>query len=94
MHKVIPVFYQVTPTNVKRLKGEFGDNFRDREFEFESDEPKIKRWKEALAYVSHKFALTFDEKSALEIEFVNNIVKEVLKKLQDIYAVERSSSSR
>ncbi|CAH2080050.1 unnamed protein product [Thlaspi arvense] len=92
--KVIPIFYKVSPTNVKRLKGEFGDNFRDREWEFESDEPKIKRWKEALAVVSRKFALTFDEQSALEIEFVNNIVKEVLKMLQDIYTMERSQSSR
>ncbi|CAH8338696.1 unnamed protein product [Eruca vesicaria subsp. sativa] len=51
--KVIPVFYKVTTTNVKRLKEEFGDNFRDREWEFESDEPKIKRWKDAINYVSH-----------------------------------------
>ncbi|CAH2080046.1 unnamed protein product, partial [Thlaspi arvense] len=92
--EVIPIFYKVSPTNVKRLKGEFGDNFRDREWEFESDEPKIKRWKEALAVVSRKFALILDENSsALEIEFVNNIVKEVLKMLQDIYTMERSCVS-
>lgn len=60
-HKVIPVFYKVTTTDVKRLKGEFGDYFRDREWEFESDEPKIKRWKEAINYVSHKFALDFND---------------------------------
>ncbi|XP_010481627.1 PREDICTED: uncharacterized protein LOC104760403 isoform X2 [Camelina sativa] len=85
---------KVTPTNVKRLKGEFGDHFRDKEYMYESDEPMIKRWKEAILFVSHKFALTLDEKSStLEINFVETIVKEVLKMLQAISKVQSSQSS-
>lgn len=61
-HKVLPIFYKVTPTNVKRLKGEFGDHFRDKEYMYKFDEPMIKQWKEAIVFVSHKFALTLDEK--------------------------------
>jgi hypothetical protein len=61
--KVLPIFYKVTPTNVKRPKGEFGDHFRDKEYMYESDEPMIKRWKEAIVFISHRFALTLDEKS-------------------------------
>ncbi|CAA0407691.1 unnamed protein product [Arabidopsis thaliana] len=92
--KVLPIFYKVTPTNVKRLKGEFGDHFRDKEYMYESDEPMIKRWKEAIVFISHRFALTLDEKSsALEIGFVETIVKEVLKILQAICKVESSQSS-
>ncbi|KAL1218399.1 Disease resistance protein RPS4B [Cardamine amara subsp. amara] len=79
--KVLPIYYKVTPTNVKRLKGEFGDHFRDKEYMYGSDEPKIKRWKEAIVFVSQKFALTFDEKSN-ESEFVRIIFKEVKKVLR------------
>ncbi|CAL9241828.1 unnamed protein product [Arabidopsis halleri] len=92
--KVLPIFYKVTPTNVKRLKGEFGDHFRDIEYMYKSDEPMIKQWKEAIVFVSHKFALTLDEKSSLlEIDFVETIIKEVLKMLQAICKVESGQSS-
>ncbi|EFH39774.1 hypothetical protein ARALYDRAFT_916997 [Arabidopsis lyrata subsp. lyrata] len=76
------------------LKGEFGDHFRDIEYMYKSDEPMIKQWKEAIVFVSHKFALTLDEKSSLlEIDFVETIVKEVLKMLQAICKVESGQSS-
>lgn len=68
-HKVLPIFYKVTPTNVKRLKGEFGDHFRDKEYMYKSDEPMIKQWKEAIVSVSHKFALALDEKR-YECQFI------------------------
>ncbi|EOA13795.1 hypothetical protein CARUB_v10026890mg [Capsella rubella] len=93
--EVLPIFYKVTPTNVKRLKGEFGDHFRDKEYTYEYDEPMLKRWKKAIYDVSHKFALTFDENSSvLEIYFIETIVKEVLKMLQAISKVEKDQSSR
>ncbi|KAG7589200.1 Toll/interleukin-1 receptor homology (TIR) domain [Arabidopsis suecica] len=62
MLKVLPIFYKVTTTSVKQLKGEFGDHFRDREWEYRFDKPRIDRWKEALAFLSGKLGLTFDEK--------------------------------
>ncbi|KAL1212262.1 Vesicle-associated protein 1-4 [Cardamine amara subsp. amara] len=87
--KVLPVYYKVNPTNVKRLKGEFGDHFRDKEYMYGSEEPRIKRWKEAIVFVSHRFALVYDEKSStLEIDFLATIINEVLKMLQDISTVE------
>lgn len=60
-HKVLPIFYKVTTSNVKQLKGEFGDHFRDREWEYRFDKPRIERWKEALAFISGKLGLTFDD---------------------------------
>ncbi|KAL1222945.1 Disease resistance-like protein CSA1 [Cardamine amara subsp. amara] len=93
--KVLPVFYKVTPENVKKLKGEFGDHFRDKELMFGSDKPKIKQWRDAIFSVSHKFGMTFDENSSvLESDFIETIVKEVLIILQAISTVESGQSSR
>ncbi|KAL0737172.1 hypothetical protein Bca4012_013382 [Brassica carinata] len=78
---VIPIFFKVKPITVKRLRGAFGDQFRDREWEYRCDKPRTDRWKEALASVSCKIGLTFDKKSN-ESKFVRKIVKEVKKMLQ------------
>ncbi|CAL9241812.1 unnamed protein product [Arabidopsis halleri] len=80
--KVLPIFYKVTPTNVKRLKGEFGDHFRDKEYMYESDEPMIKRWKEAIVFVSHKFALTLDEKRS-----ESNLIAEIVASVKKVIAI-------
>ncbi|XP_024011063.1 vesicle-associated protein 1-4 isoform X2 [Eutrema salsugineum] len=72
--RVIPIFFKVDPVTVKQLRGAFGDQFRDREWEYRFDKPIIERWKEALASVSCKIGLTFDKKRI--------IVKEVEKMLQ------------
>ncbi|CAH8333543.1 unnamed protein product [Eruca vesicaria subsp. sativa] len=79
--KVIPIFFKVEPITVKKLRGAFGDQFRDREWEYRCDKPRTDRWKEALASVSRKIGLTFDKKSK-ESKFVRIIVKEVKKMLQ------------
>ncbi|XP_056863620.1 vesicle-associated protein 1-4 isoform X2 [Raphanus sativus] len=72
--KVIPIFFKVEPITVKQLRGAFGDQFREREWEYRCDKPRTDRWKEALASVSCKIGLTFDKKRI--------IVKEVNKMLQ------------
>ncbi|CAH8358655.1 unnamed protein product [Eruca vesicaria subsp. sativa] len=74
--KVIPIFFKVKPITVKQLRGAFGDQFRDREWEYRCDTHRTESWKaEALASVSCKFGLTFDKKSK-ESTFVRIIVKE------------------
>ncbi|XP_010481625.1 PREDICTED: protein PHLOEM PROTEIN 2-LIKE A8 [Camelina sativa] len=79
--KVIPIFFKVEPVTVKQLRGAFGDQFRDREWEYRCDKPRTERWRDALASVSCKIGLTFEKKSN-ESEFVKIIVKEVKKMVQ------------
>ncbi|KAJ4905675.1 protein PHLOEM PROTEIN 2-LIKE A8-like [Raphanus sativus] len=74
-------FEFVEPVTVKQLRGAFGDQFRDREWEYRCDKQRTERWKEALASVSCKIGLTFDKKSN-ESTFVTIIVKEVESMLQ------------
>ncbi|XP_013623925.1 PREDICTED: vesicle-associated protein 1-4-like [Brassica oleracea var. oleracea] len=79
--KVIPIFFNVEPVTVKQLRGAFGDQFRDREWEYRCDKPRTDRWKEALSSVSCKAGLAFDKRSD-ESKFVRIILKEVEKELQ------------
>ncbi|CAN6807515.1 unnamed protein product [Brassica oleracea] len=64
-----------------RHMGAFGDQFRDREWEYRCDKPRTDRWKEALSSVSCKAGLAFDKRSD-ESKFVRIILKEVEKELQ------------
>ncbi|KAF3548279.1 hypothetical protein DY000_02001859 [Brassica cretica] len=80
--KVIPIFFNVEPVTVKQLRGAFGDQFRDREWEYRCDKPRTDRWKEALSSVSCKAGLAFDKRSSDESKFVRIILKEVEKELQ------------
>ena len=46
--KVLPVFYQVDPSEVRKLKGDFGKALTELE-ERIKDKTKVKRWRDALS---------------------------------------------
>ncbi|KAL1222980.1 Disease resistance-like protein CSA1 [Cardamine amara subsp. amara] len=71
---VIPVFYKLMVSEVKDLKGEFGEHFRDLAKGTSGDQ--IKKWKKVLDFVSQRMGLVFNEKSD-EFSFINSIVTEV-----------------
>ncbi|XP_010494467.1 PREDICTED: protein PHLOEM PROTEIN 2-LIKE A6-like [Camelina sativa] len=82
--KAIPIFYKVPTESVKQLVGVFGDHFRRREWEYRYEQERIDRWKEAVACVSGKIGMVFDDKSLSESDFIGNIVKKVLISLEEI----------
>lgn len=54
--KVIPIFYKVKANDVRNQTGEFGRYFWNLAKASSGEE--IKKWKEALEFVSHKMGLT------------------------------------
>ncbi|GJX79707.1 TMV resistance protein N-like protein, partial [Tanacetum coccineum] len=46
--KVLPVFYNVDPSNVRAQKGSFHAAFEHHEVRFTDNMEKVKRWREAL----------------------------------------------
>ncbi|XP_019155381.1 PREDICTED: uncharacterized protein LOC109152249 [Ipomoea nil] len=46
---VVPIFYDVEPSDVRKQKGSFGDSFKELvEFVKDEEEKKVRRWKEVL----------------------------------------------
>ncbi|EFH50119.1 predicted protein [Arabidopsis lyrata subsp. lyrata] len=78
---VIPIFYKVEPSTVKRQKGEFGDNFRDL-VEFIDEETK-NNWTEALKSIPLLTGFVLNENSD-EDDLIFKVVKEVKKALNII----------
>ncbi|KAG2665082.1 hypothetical protein I3760_16G113500 [Carya illinoinensis] len=48
---VLPVFYHVDPSEVRNLRGRFGEALAKHQERFKED-PKVQRWKEALQEVA------------------------------------------
>ncbi|XP_059652084.1 disease resistance protein RUN1-like [Cornus florida] len=86
-HMILPVFYHVDPSDLRWLKGSFGEGFakHKKRYKLESDERKeegmnkIRRWKEALREVADLSGLQF--KYGYESTFIQKIIKEIGRKL-------------
>ncbi|KFK30249.1 hypothetical protein AALP_AA7G236900 [Arabis alpina] len=77
---VIPIFFKVETDDVKNLKGVFGEKFWELA---KNHSEKIHKWKKALETVTEKLGFTLSEMSN-EGEFIDLIVKEVIKVLSDV----------
>ncbi|EFH41578.1 transmembrane receptor [Arabidopsis lyrata subsp. lyrata] len=85
---VIPIFFKMKTDDVKKLKGKFGDNFRDLKSTHRGEPENFRRWKEALIFVSEKAGLSSSRYSR-QNDLVSTIVEEVKKVLNDIAEMER-----
>ncbi|XP_048436715.1 disease resistance protein RUN1 isoform X2 [Pyrus x bretschneideri] len=82
--RVIPVFYDVNPSEVRHQKGDsWGDAFYDHELRFKDNIDKVRTWRNALHEVtSHSgFALTA---AGYEAQLVARIVEFILNALQPV----------
>lgn len=78
----IPIFYEVSPSHVKELDGDFGLNLWNLGNRT-SDFDRLKKWKEALDFISSKMGLVFNEKRNESI-FIHEIVKQVQRTLTSL----------
>ncbi|KAL5539600.1 hypothetical protein UlMin_044176 [Ulmus minor] len=79
---VIPIFYDVDPSDVRKQRGSFGEAFREHEKRFASDLDRVLRWREALTEAAELSG--WDLRNTLnghEAKFIKEIVKSVSKEL-------------
>ncbi|XP_054809160.1 disease resistance protein RPV1-like isoform X2 [Prosopis cineraria] len=84
---VIPVFYFVDPSDVRYQKGIYADAFARHEYKFKDDMEKLQLWRSVLnqtANLSGYHSSNFRNES----EFIDKIIEDVLKKLQDKESIE------
>ncbi|VVA33496.1 Hypothetical predicted protein, partial [Prunus dulcis] len=70
---VLPVFYNVDPSDVRKQSGSFADAFAEHEKRFREDIDKVKRWRAALTEVANLSG--FDSKNQCERKLIEKIVE-------------------
>ncbi|KAJ9675694.1 hypothetical protein PVL29_024561 [Vitis rotundifolia] len=74
---ILPIFYHVNPSDVRKQSGSYGDAFV--EHEKDADEKKtelIRKWRTALNHVASLSGFHFDKQ--YETEVVNEIIKQIV----------------
>ncbi|XP_016650504.1 PREDICTED: TMV resistance protein N [Prunus mume] len=76
---ILPVFYHVDPSHVRKQSGSFADAFAEHEKRFREDIDKVKRWRDALTEVANLSGI--DSKNECERKLIENIVERVWMKV-------------
>ncbi|KAG2276714.1 hypothetical protein Bca4012_043049 [Brassica carinata] len=85
--RVIPIFYNLSPSVVKELRQDFGDKFRDMQRRHKHQPERTKKWEEALVSVPDIKGMPLSEQSdRTDNEFINSLVVEI-QRLLDYMAV-------
>ncbi|TQD88333.1 hypothetical protein C1H46_026077 [Malus baccata] len=83
---VLPIFYDVDPSHVRKQTGSFGQSFREHIDEKKVESCKVERWRNALFEASNlsggDLQKTFD---GHEAKFIRMITEEVTRKLNNTY---------
>ncbi|KAF8024229.1 hypothetical protein BT93_F1433 [Corymbia citriodora subsp. variegata] len=72
---VIPIFYMVDPSDIRKLKGNFGRGFAKTEEAYLGNKGDIKRWKDALRKVAGLAGIEL--KDGYETKFIQQIIGEI-----------------
>ncbi|VVA29073.1 PREDICTED: TMV resistance [Prunus dulcis] len=79
-NRILPIFYDVDPSDVRYQKGGFAEAFTKHEERFSEEAEKVKRWRAALRKVANLSGL--DSKNyKSEAELIKHIVKCVFRKV-------------
>ncbi|KAH9726923.1 Disease resistance-like protein DSC1 [Citrus sinensis] len=88
---IIPVFYRVSPSDVRHQTGVFGDGFYKLEQQFKEKPVMVQKWRVALTETTY-LAGHESTKFRHDAELVNKIVDDVLTKLEKITVSTDSSN--
>ncbi|XP_028949598.1 disease resistance protein RPV1-like isoform X2 [Malus domestica] len=78
-HMVIPVFYYVEPSDVRKQTGSFAESFTRHQEQFKDEIDKVEEWRRALRDVADLGGMVL--KDRYESQFIQEIVEAVGKKL-------------
>ncbi|XP_054814409.1 TMV resistance protein N-like isoform X1 [Prosopis cineraria] len=75
---VLPIFYNVEPSEVRHQKENYAEAFAKHETRFENcDEAKVQKWRQALRDVANISGFVFRPGQEYECHFIERIVKDV-----------------
>ncbi|RDX76298.1 TMV resistance protein N, partial [Mucuna pruriens] len=73
---VLPIFYDVAPSEVRKQSGNFGRAFVEHEERFKDDLEMVKKWREDLKAIANRCG--WDVQNKLQHEEIEKIVQEVI----------------
>ncbi|MED6207260.1 hypothetical protein PIB30_034164 [Stylosanthes scabra] len=79
---VLPVFYNVDPSDVRHLKKSFGEAMAKHEERFKNDMNKVLKWKKALHQVANLSGYHFNDGDGYEHKFIRDIVENISRKVR------------
>ncbi|KAH9726943.1 Disease resistance-like protein DSC1 [Citrus sinensis] len=88
---IIPVFYGVSPSDVRHQTGIFGVGFGKLEQQFKEQPEMVRKWRDALTESSH-LAGHESTKFSNDAQLLDKIVEDVLKKLEKLTVSTDSSN--
>ncbi|KAG6671650.1 hypothetical protein I3842_16G014300 [Carya illinoinensis] len=83
--RVLPIFYQVDPSDVRHQTGTFADAFTGHEIRFEKDSEKVRTWRNALREVAKLSGRHLQNRG--ESEFIKIIVDGIFRELSDTLSI-------
>ncbi|KAI9127246.1 hypothetical protein K1719_001805 [Acacia pycnantha] len=78
---VIPIFYNIDPSNIRKQNGSFEKGFNELKRRFESNPEKPQKWINALVKASNLSGWDF-KNARPEFKLIEEIVKDILSKLK------------
>ncbi|AES65521.2 TMV resistance protein N isoform X1 [Medicago truncatula] len=78
---LLPVFYDVDPSQVRHQSGAYGEALKKHEERFSDDKDKVQKWRDSLCQAANVSGWHFQHGSQSEYQFIGNIVEEVTKKI-------------
>ncbi|VVA19695.1 PREDICTED: TMV resistance [Prunus dulcis] len=80
---VLPVFYNVDPTHVRKQTGSFAQAFRRHEERFREDKDKVQRWRYAFTEAANLAGANLRNTDGYEGKFIRKIVDHITRKLNN-----------
>ncbi|CAN6685019.1 unnamed protein product [Malus baccata var. baccata] len=80
---VIPVFYHINPSDVRKQHGSYADAFAQLEKRFDNSIDKVHKWRDALTTAANLSGFDYSNKSGTETEanLIQKVVNHILAKM-------------
>ncbi|KAL6270909.1 hypothetical protein ACE6H2_027820 [Prunus campanulata] len=78
---VVPIFYDISPSDVRKQKGNYALAFRQHEKRFKDNIDKVHKWRDALTKAANLSGFDDSEKTESEAALVKKVVDDIWTKL-------------
>ncbi|CAN6544852.1 unnamed protein product [Malus baccata var. baccata] len=80
-HMVIPIFFDINPSHVRKQHGSYADAFAQLEKRVDNSIDKVHKWRDALTTAANLSGFDYSNKSGTEADLIKNVVDRIWTKL-------------